>query len=82
MPIIKDYECPSCGWLFESWHVENKPHSPPICPTCKIHARHVFRPLGIVLKGIGWARDGYSKDIDDVEEFWKRDGKPVGKYVG
>ena len=79
MPIVKDYRCQKCGWEMESWHPEGKPHKPPLCPGCMTPAEHVFRPPGIILKGLGWSRDGYNKDIDDAEEIWRKDGKPAGR---
>jgi hypothetical protein len=75
MPIVKDYRCPSCGWDVESWHTEGKIQKPPLCPACMIPCVQVFQPPNIVLKGLGWAKDGYSKDIDDAEIFWKKSGK-------
>jgi len=82
MPVVKEYVCPACGWRLESWHVDGKPHKAPLCPACMIPAKQIFHPPGVILRGLGWSRDGYSKDIDDAEEFWKKDGKPVGKHVG
>ena len=76
MPIIKDYECPKCGWTLEVWHAEDTKHEPPVCP-CGTKAERVYTPLNFNLRGFGWARDGYSKDIDDMEAFWKKEGKPV-----
>jgi hypothetical protein len=77
MPIIKAYRCPSCGWDVESWHTEAKPHKPPLCPGCMIPCTQVFYPPGIILKGLGWGKDGYNKNIDDAENYWKKMGKPV-----
>jgi hypothetical protein len=72
MPIIKDYECPKCGWLLQSWHTENKPHIPPLCPSCMIPASRIYNNINFILKGIGWAVDGYTKDIEDAENYWRK----------
>ena len=82
MPIVKQYQCETCGWELEKWHVENEKQVPPLCPSCMKPAKQVITAPGIVLKGLGWSRDGHSMDIDDAEEFWKKNGEPVGKHVG
>jgi len=75
MPVIKEYNCTSCGFIVERWHVEGKPHEKPLCPACMIPCKQMFYPSGISLKGLGWGRDGYSKDIDDAEICWRIYGK-------
>lgn len=82
MPIIKDYKCPKCGWNLQTWHTEGKPHSPPLCPACTIPASRIFAPPSFILKGLGWARDGYTKDIEDAENFWRNNDKTKTRYKG
>lgn len=65
-----EHACRACkgGW-FESYSIHDTP--PKVCPECG--SEEVFRVLGtpaFVLKGSGWAYDGYHKNAP-LEEAWK-----------
>ena len=77
MPIVKDYKCEKCGWILEKWHVENKPQTPPLCPSCMEPTKQMISAPKVILKGLGWGRDGYAKDIDQAELEWYRRGENV-----
>jgi putative FmdB family regulatory protein len=55
-----EYRCHSCG---HRWEAEQKISEPPLrrCPRCKRRAaeRLASGGTGHVLKGSGWARNGY-----------------------
>ena len=38
--------------------------------------------LNFLLTGTCWERDGYTHDIDDAEDRWLKEGKPVGYWAG
>jgi putative FmdB family regulatory protein len=64
MPIY-DRQCESCGNVWETEEPMNDPAidhpSRPTCPKCgsKASARIITGRRNFVLKGKGWAKDGY-----------------------
>lgn len=63
MPIY-EYECPSCRRISEVLQKVNDPS--PTCGDCEVKGqpcemvRLISKKGGFILKGPGWARDGYS----------------------
>ena len=57
-----DYKCTMCGKTFTVEHSINKKFSGK-CPNCKCKSvkRLISSDITFVLKGNGWAKDGYSK---------------------
>lgn len=79
MPI-REYYCEACEYEVESFL--RSIHAPnPTCVNCGRELKIKISKCNFKLRGIGWAADGYSKDIDDVEETWAKDGQPVGPHV-
>src|SRR3972149_2282679 len=79
MPL-REYECPRCNYMVRQFdHFGKKPL--PVCLSCGNWMKLLISKSSFILRGIGWAAEGYSKDIDDAEEHWARDGKPVGNHV-
>ena len=73
MPRINDYHCEKCDrYLIDHLHM-TWPDNPPKCPECGDPMKRVFSKMNFELKGLGWACDGYSTDIDEVEKYWERD---------
>jgi len=63
MPIF-DYECQKCGHAFEQ--VVYKVNDRIACPKC--HSICIYKMISktnFVLKGSGWAKDGYEKKTSD-----------------
>ena len=59
--VLVDYQCKICGAEFEGARVvEGKP----VCPICQSRKiARVYRALNFELKGPGWSKDGYSKEV-------------------
>lgn len=57
MPIY-EYECLACNHRFES--IRKMSHYAPDCPVCRSTLiLQVVSATTFVLKGVGWAKDGY-----------------------
>lgn len=79
MPL-KEYYCENCEYFVRQFdHSGKKPT--PICVSCQKELTILISKSVFTLRGFGWAADGYSKDIDDAEEHWAKDGKPVLSHV-
>jgi putative FmdB family regulatory protein len=52
MPIY-EYNCPSCGRVFEEW-ITSHETTPQPCPECGVQAPHIVSNTTFVLKGGGW----------------------------
>ena len=79
MPL-REYYCENCSYTIRLFdHSGKKPT--PICLVCEKEITILVSKSKFVLRGFGWAADGYSKDIDDAEEHWAKDGKPVLSHV-
>jgi putative FmdB family regulatory protein len=60
--MIYEYECPKCGRTFERW--SNKVRDgewTELCPDDGSTSKRIISASNFVLKGGGWARDGYDK---------------------
>ncbi len=58
MPVY-DYECPACEETLEVQHkISETPNVR--CPECKKKCKRVISMSSFVLKGRGWASDGYA----------------------
>lgn len=59
MPIY-EYECVSCGYLFEK---EQKITDSPVkrCPECKHKVERLISQTCFTLKGTGWYKTDYGK---------------------
>lgn len=56
--LIHDYKCNKCGKIFEK--IVNTPDEKVYC--CNTQAIKIFRnKMSFILKGDGWAKDGYTK---------------------
>lgn len=66
MPIY-EYECPSCGNVFEEWGKAAESHKEEPCPKCGTPSKRVISRTSFVLKGDGWyvSDYGYRKGIKD-----------------
>lgn len=60
MPIYV-YECPNCKHRLEMLTMARDPDDAPYCPSCKArpNMERVISPSTFILKGSGWAKDGY-----------------------
>lgn len=56
--MIYPYACSDCG---SEWEEEQRLSDPVLttCPTCGGHAKRMIGLTSFVLRGYGWARDGY-----------------------
>lgn len=66
MPIY-EYQCPSCGRVFEEWGKASEAHKPEPCPDCGTLSPRVISRTSFVLKGDGWyvSDYGYRKGITE-----------------
>ena len=84
MPLYP-YYCETCGKseeIIRSIH-DNIPETL-ICSDCGDNCARDYsrQECNFVLNGVGWARDGYSHDIDDMEDLWLKEGKKTGYWAG
>lgn len=58
-----DYRCNQCGMTTEMRHGVN--HEPSkICPECgEVALTRIIGTPDFILKGTGWARDGYKNNV-------------------
>lgn len=63
MPLY-EYRCEACGHRF-TLMVRMSERSAQDCPTCERRATKIVSGGGFILKGNGWARDGYAKEKND-----------------
>jgi putative FmdB family regulatory protein len=59
MPVY-DYKCPECQATAELWRMLAERDRPVACPSCETPMQRMPSVPSFVLKGAGWARDGYS----------------------
>ena len=59
MPLY-DYECLSCGNVFEMRQGFNDPPEAH-CPDCNHESKRLFRPVGVIFKGSGFYVNEYGK---------------------
>jgi len=60
MPIY-EYECLTCGTIFEAWaSIKDKNSREHGCTKCKGIGKRIISKSNFVLKGSGWEKDGYS----------------------
>ncbi len=69
MPIY-EYECPSCGRIFEEWVKVSEAHSEEACRSCGTPSPRVMSQTSFVLKGQGWyvTEYGYRKNVKEDGE--------------
>lgn len=62
MPMY-DYKCPKCGIEFERVVRHDERDTPQTCPDCGHEdvSRSMSKGTSFILKGGGWAKDGYGK---------------------
>ncbi len=62
------YECPKCRRQIEL-EQKIKDRCAPLCceENCNIEMETVVTTTGFILKGSGWARDGYQKQVKSGE---------------
>lgn len=79
MPL-REYYCPQCDYVVRRFrHSMRTPN--PVCLGCGEEIKIKISKCNFRLRGLGWAAEGYSTDIDDAERFWAKDGQPVGDHV-
>jgi putative FmdB family regulatory protein len=62
MPLF-EYRCEACGHEFESLVRSSQRDMPQACRKCEHPVTHRIISSGsFVLKGGGWAKDGYAKE--------------------
>jgi putative FmdB family regulatory protein len=61
MPIY-EYECKSCGTIFEAWSsIKNRDSlEKNSCAKCKGTGKRIISKSSFILKGSGWEKDGYT----------------------
>lgn len=66
MPIY-EYQCPSCGKVFEEWSKASDSHKEEACPVCGAASPRIMSRTSFVLKGDGWyvSDYGYRKGISE-----------------
>lgn len=79
MPL-REYYCEACNYEITSF-LRSIKRLNPVCVGCGQELKIKISKCNFKLRGIGWASEGYSSDIDAAEEFWARDGQPVGEHV-
>ncbi len=62
MPIY-EYKCNDCKKVIEIHQNINDPEKT-ICPYCNGKIKRIMSYTSFVLKGNGWANDGYSKKVN------------------
>jgi len=60
MPLY-EYECTKCGKIFEDFTTLAKLDEKKKC-SCGATCKRIVSATSFILKGSGWAKDGYSKD--------------------
>lgn len=68
MPIYI-YECPMCKKqeeLFQTQYAAQHLYNSCTCKDCRIPMRRIIAPTNFVLKGDGWAKDGYDKKAKEI----------------
>jgi len=81
MPIY-DLFCPNCteevdDVFFNISELDNMDYN---CPSCGQSMKRKCGNAGFKLEGGGWAEDGYSDYIGDIDEFRRKQGKPPLTY--
>lgn len=76
MPIY-EFECPSCGRIFEEWVRLSDAHGEEACPSCGTPSPRIMSHTSFVLKGQGWyvTEYGYKKDVKGDGEKSQNNGK-------
>ena len=63
--MIYEYKCTGCGFKFEESLPVDERDNPVggVCPWCEEGTfKRLIRNISFVLKGGGWAKDGYTKE--------------------
>lgn len=60
--MIYEYECEKCGKINQVSTSYNKMKAWIKCNFCGNVAKKIISKSSFILKGKGWAKDGYSKD--------------------
>ena len=69
MPIY-EYQCPSCGRVFEEWVKVSEAHGEEPCPDCGAKSPRLISHTSFLLKGGGWyvTDYGYKKNVHEDSE--------------
>ena len=59
MPIY-DYRCEKCDREYEVFYIHQTEIVPDVC-VCGGTLKRIYSNINFVLKGSGWAKDGYNK---------------------
>ena len=59
-----DYRCLSCGDIFEEFKSIKDADEEQKCPVCGEVSRRLISGGNFILKGDGWASDGYSDKVE------------------
>lgn len=65
MPIY-EYECPNCNMIFDQ--ISKIGEDTAICINCNKPAKKIMSSSTFLLKGDGWAKDGYGPKVTKKEE--------------
>ena len=69
MPIYT-YRCEKCGKEMEVFQ-KFKARPSRVCPDCSAYMERVVSKTTFILKGKGWAKDGYAKPPKKEENYVK-----------
>ena len=69
MVAIYEFKCPTCKKVFEIWYpsIKNGDWTEP-CPTDGTESPKIISQCSFLLKGGGWASDGYSASPAKTDE--------------
>jgi len=57
MMVLYDFECETCGHLFEKYVKMGSQYAD--CPKCGALMKKIISKSTFILKGDGWEKDGY-----------------------
>jgi len=59
--VIYEYQCKECNNIFERWSKQIRDMDwTEFCPKCGSMGNRILSSSTFILKGNGWAKDGYS----------------------
>ncbi len=65
---LYEFECISCGFKFEKRKPREDSDEVEGCPQCGSECRKLITGGTFILKGAGWAKDGYSDKVETKKD--------------